>query len=178
MRFFALLFVLFLGVTPVLAAEPARSSAPAQPEAGLAANSVTGLPIPRFVSIRSEPVNVRSGPGERYPVLWVLRKRGMPVQVIAEYENWRKIRDWMGTEGWVHQALVTSHRSVVIHPGTAVLRADPDYIARPLARIETGVVARVESCAADWCHVEIDQLDGWISKDSLWGISKEEIIEK
>lgn len=164
-----------LAVLPARAGDVVRTPETPVPSA-LA--SVTGLPVPRFVSIRSEPVNVRSGPGERYPVLWVLRKKGMPAQVIAEYENWRKIRDWMGTEGWVHQAMLTSHRSVVVHPETAVLRADPSPIARPVARIEAGVIASVDTCEAAWCRVEIGQLDGWINKQSLWGVEIGEVIEK
>jgi SH3-like domain-containing protein len=160
----------------VMSALPVLAAGPAQPATAVA--SVTGLPLPRFVSIRAEPVNVRSGPGERYPVLWVLKKRGMPVQVIAEYENWRKIRDWMGTEGWVHQAMVNSRRSVVIHPEDAVLRVDPNGIARPLARVEAGVIAEIEKCEAAWCRIEIGQMAGWVDKHALWGVDIGEVIEK
>ena len=86
------------------------------------AEGTSGLPIPRFVTTRSEAVNLRSGPGERYPVQWVLRKKGMPVEIIAEYENWRKIRDWLDTEGWVHQALLSGKRMIVIYPADGVMR--------------------------------------------------------
>src|SRR3977135_3649158 len=74
----------------------------------------SGLPLPRFASLRSDEVNVRTGPGTRYPVDWVFKRKGMPVEIVAEYENWRKIRDWQGASGWVHQSLLTGKRSFII----------------------------------------------------------------
>jgi SH3-like domain-containing protein len=168
------LLVLFLSLCLALPAV-ARDEQP-PPENGRAVAS-SGLPLPRFVSTRSDSVNVRSGPGERYPVLWVLRRKGMPVEVTAEYENWRKIRDWEGTEGWVHQALLSGRRVVVVYPAEAVLRIRPDAIARPVARMAAGVTARVESCSADWCQLQLGQASGWISKQQLWGIYPGEMIK-
>lgn len=169
MKFLALLLSLCLAL-PALAQD--EQAPPENPKA-----ATSGLPLPRFVSTRSDSVNVRSGPGERYPVQWVLRRKGMPVEVTAEYENWRKIRDWTGTEGWVHQALLSGRRLVVVHPDEAVMRAKPDAIARPVARAAAGVIARVESCSADWCDVEIGPTTGWISKQYLWGVYPSESIE-
>lgn len=141
----------------------------------------SGLPLPRFVSTRSEAVNIRSGPGERYPVQWVLRKQGMPVEITAEYENWRKIRDWEGTEGWVHMALLSGRRSAVIYPDDGVLRKEPDPISRPLARLQKGVVARLKQCQADWCEITLGASAGspagWVSKSSLWGAYPNETFE-
>lgn len=141
----------------------------------------SGQPLPRFVSTRSESVNVRSGPGERYPVLWVLRRQGMPVEVTAEYENWRKVRDWEGTEGWVHMALLSGRRNAVIYPEDGVLRARPDAISRPLARLQLGVLAKIDTCRADWCKVIVGaqptSTEGWVSKSSLWGVYQNETIE-
>lgn len=137
----------------------------------------SGLPLPRFVSTRSDSVNVRSGPGERYPVEWVLRRQAMPVEVVAEYENWRKIRDWEGTEGWVHQALLSGRRSVVIYPQDAVMRKDADAIASPVARVQKGVVAQVKACKPDWCQLKLDLTEGWVSKQSLWGVYPNETVE-
>src|SRR5919204_606278 len=74
----------------------------------------SGLPLPRFASLRSDEVNVRTGPGTRYPVDWVFKRKGMPVEIVAEFENWRKIRDWQGASGWVHQSLLTGKRSFII----------------------------------------------------------------
>src|ERR1700745_1267941 len=73
-----------------------------------------GLPVPRFVTLRSDQVNVRTGPGERYPIEWVFTRKGMPVEILAEFDVWRKIRDWQGTEGWVHQRMVTGNRAVIV----------------------------------------------------------------
>ncbi len=137
----------------------------------------SGQPVPRYVSTRSNVVNVRAGPGERYPVQWVLRRKGMPVEVTAEYENWRKIRDWLGTEGWVNQALLSGRRVVVIYPADVVLRTHPDPIARPVARLQQGVLARLSRCETDWCAVKIGYDDGWVSKTSLWGVSADEVAE-
>jgi SH3-like domain-containing protein len=161
--FFAFIFaVVFL--LPGLA--PAGSAVPP-----------SGQPVPRFVTVRSDEVNVRSGPGERYPVQWVLKKKGMPVEVIAEYENWRKIRDWMGTEGWVNQALLSGRRTVVIYPGEGVMRIAPDAIARPVARLENGVVGRIGSCREEWCEISVGQMEGWVSKETLWGVYPREVLE-
>src|SRR5437660_12925684 len=74
----------------------------------------SGRPLPRFASLRSDEVNVRTGPGTRYPVDWVFKRKGMPVEIVAEYENWRKIRDWQGASGWVHQSLLTGKRGFII----------------------------------------------------------------
>lgn len=163
-------FLLLLLALPAAASE----TTPAQPGA-------TGLPLPRFVSTRSDSVNVRTGPGERYPVQWVLRKKGMPVEITAEYENWRKVRDWEGTEGWVHMALLSGRRNAVIYPGDGVLRSRPDAIARPLARLQQGVMARIKECRADWCEISVGSTPaataGWVNKSSLWGVYPSETIE-
>ncbi len=136
----------------------------------------SGLPLPRFVSTRSAEVNVRSGPGSRYPILWTLIYKGMPVQIIAEYENWRKIRDWLGTEGWVNQALVSGKRVVVVHPQTAILRQQPVSIAAPIAQLQPGVIAQVSECLAEWCLIDVKNYSGWIDKKQIWGVSSDEKI--
>lgn len=154
----------------------------ASPVAALAGQTgESGLPLPRFVSTRSDSVNIRSGPGERYPVQWVLRKKGMPVEITAEYENWRKIRDWEGTEGWVHMALLSGRRSALIHPADGVMRNEPDAIARPLARLQKGLIVRLKACTANWCDIALGaatgSAGGWVNKESLWGVYPEEIFE-
>lgn len=140
-------------------------------------SETTGLPLPRFVSIRAEEVNVRTGPGERYPVRWILKRKFMPVEIVAEYETWRKIRDWQGTEGWVHQALLWGRRSAVVHPAEAVLRADPSPVARPVARLAAGVIGQIDNCAEKWCHFTIGKNEGWIGKDYIWGIYANEVLK-
>lgn len=169
MKLLTLLIALLLAL-PAAAAEPTP-----------AAQGGSGLPLPRFVSTRSEAVNIRTGPGERYPVQWVLRKQGMPVEITAEYENWRKIRDWEGTEGWVHMALLSGRRNVVVYPSDSVLRSRPNAIARPVARLQEGVMARIKECRADWCAITVGSspsgTTGWVNKASLWGVYPDETIE-
>lgn len=166
-----ILFALFLccGVLPLTVPANAADSA--------TVSSSTGLPLPRFVSLRSAETNVRTGPGERYPVRWVLKHKAMPVEIIAEYETWRKIRDWQGSEGWVHQALLWGRRSAVVHPSETVLRADPSPVARPVARLAAGVIGMIESCESAWCHFMIDNTEGWVSKTALWGVYPDEVIK-
>lgn len=136
----------------------------------------SGLPLPRFVSTRSAEVNVRSGPGSRYPILWTLIHKGMPVQILAEYENWRKIRDWLGTEGWVNQALLSGKRVVVVHPQTAILRQQPVSIASPIAQLQPGVIAQVSECQMEWCLIDVKNYSGWIDKKQIWGVFSDEKI--
>lgn len=145
---------------------------------GFAAET-SGLPLPRFVSLRSTEVNLRTGPGVRYPVDWIYTSRDLPVEVIAEFETWRKIRDWQGTEGWVHQSLLSARRMVVVTGAQRRLRSDPDDKAGTVALVDPNVVGRLVSCPHDksFCRVEIDSLQGWLKRDEFWGVYANEYIE-
>ncbi len=140
----------------------------------LAALAETGLPLPRFASLRSSKVHLRTGPGVRYPVDWVLVFRNMPVEIVAEFENWRKIRDWQGTEGWVHRTMLSGMRTAIVTGGMRALRRDPDASAPLVAQVEERVVGRVLECPADWCRIEIAKKRGWIRRDHIWGVYKAE----
>ena len=100
----------------------------------------SGLPIPRFASLRSDEVNVRTGPGARYPIEWVFKRKTMPVEIVAEYENWRKIRDWQGASGWVHQSLLTGKRTFIIPSRQAPLLKTPASSAELVARLDPEVM--------------------------------------
>lgn len=173
MKMLTVLIVLLLALPAAAAETPAPEST--------ASVGGSGLPLPRFVSTRSESVNVRTGPGERYPVKWVLRKQGMPIEITAEYDNWRKVRDWEGTEGWVHMALLSGRRNAIIYPSDSVLRNKPDAIAQPVARLQKGVMGRLKKCLTDWCELTIGPTGltttGWVNKSSLWGVYPNENIE-
>ena len=104
------------------------------------AGETSGLPLPRFVSLRSDEVNLRAGPGVRYPIDWIYARKDLPVEVIAEFEAWRKIRDWQGTEGWVHQSMLTGRRMMVVMGQARSLRASDADSADPVAVVEPGVV--------------------------------------
>ena len=127
---------------------------------------------PRFLSLRAAKTNVRFGPGRRYPIAWVFVRRGLPVQVVGRFETWRRIRDWEGSEGWVHRSLLSGRRSVIVFEGPAALRRKPDAKASPVARVERRVVGRLIRCDGAWCSVEFSGRNGWIRKKAIWGVGK------
>ena len=106
----------------------------------------SGLPLPRFASLRSDEVNVRTGPGTRYPVDWVYKRKYMPLEVIAEFGTWRKVRDIQGTQGWIHQSMLSNNRWITITGQTRTLRRKPDSQAAAVARIEPGASAQLVEC--------------------------------
>lgn len=136
----------------------------------------SGLPIPRFASLKSDEVNARTGPGTRYPVDWVFKRRGMPVEIVAEYENWRKIRDWQGASGWVYQGLLTGKRSFVIPSKPASLHKTPANQADVVAKLEPEVMGEIRSCSGDWCRVKVSGVSGWLERTEIWGVYKSEPI--
>ncbi|WP_020590574.1 SH3 domain-containing protein [Kiloniella laminariae] len=138
----------------------------------------SGLPLPRFVSFRSGQVNVRAGPGIRYPISWIYHRRGLPVEIIDEFDTWRQIKDWQGTQGWVHQSMLKGQRSVMITGALRTLYDDPDSNSRPIAQVEAGVIGELESCNSDdWCQVEIKDISGWIERSSFYGAYAEEVFD-
>src|SRR5882762_6474783 len=118
------------------------------PPAGAAESS---LPVPRFVSLRSDEVNVRTGPGVRYPIDWVFQRKTMPVQILAEVETWRKIRSIDGTEGWVHQSMLTGRRTAIVLGEVRTLRRKNDPEAAAVVLLEPGVIGALLECRTTWC---------------------------
>lgn len=143
------------------------------------AGEASGLPLPRFVSLRSDEVNLRTGPGQRYPIDWIYSRKDLPVEVIAEFEAWRKIRDWQGAEGWVHQSMLSGRRMMVVIGGQRQLRGSDGDGADVLAMVEGGVLGRLLQCPRnrDFCRVEAGQIQGWLRRDEIWGVYKGEWIE-
>lgn len=133
--------------------------------------TVTGLPLPRFVALRTGEVNMRVGPGMRYPIKWVYRRRNLPVEVEREFDVWRLIRDSDGIRGWVHEATLTGRRSFEVERDAATLRARPDATAAPVAILKPGVIGRLRSCAAGsaWCRVRVDGYGGFLARSAFWG---------
>lgn len=135
-----------------------------------AANS-TGLPLPRFVSLRKDRVNVRTGPGVRYPVDWVFIYKNMPVEIVAEFKGWRKVRDWKGTTGWVHRSMLSGkYRWIIVRSKTAPLHREAKAEAPVIARLKNKVVGRLKQCQGDWCEVTVNGIQGWIRRGAIWGI--------
>ncbi|HXF52981.1 MAG TPA: SH3 domain-containing protein [Hyphomicrobiaceae bacterium] len=148
-------------------------------------STISGLPLPRFASLKSDRVNMRTGPGTEYPTTWVFRRAGLPVEILEEVEAWRQIRDAEGATGWVAQSLLSGRRTALVlpwevkagqSPPLVELRADDSETASVLAAIEAGVIANVRSCDGRWCLVAIGEYRGYIEQAKLWGVYKGEVI--
>jgi SH3-like domain-containing protein len=147
--------------------------------------SVSGLPIPRFVSLKSDEVNLRAGPGKDYPTQWVFRRAGLPVEIIKEFDTWRQVRDADGVTGWVSQALLSGRRTAQVLPWEVKqgaeapkleLKADDSERAPATALVEAGVIANLQSCDSRWCFVTVETFKGYVEQSKLWGIYPGEII--
>ncbi|MGE0213710.1 MAG: SH3 domain-containing protein [Parvibaculaceae bacterium] len=151
-----------------------------KPEGTGKANS--GLPLPRFVSLKTDRVNVRRGPSSDHDLSWVFTRKGLPVEIIAEYEHWRRVRDSEGAEGWVYHSLLTGRRTALVAPWNAgksiPLRSLGSDTARPVAMVGAGVMGEVESCDGSWCHIAVDRYDGWMQQAMLWGVYPGERIRQ
>lgn len=155
---FRYLFVILLLLSaPAYAADPFQAS---------------GQPIPRYVSLASNKVFVRAGPGLRYPIKWVFQKEGLPVEVIQEFDTWRKVRDMSGDEGWIHQSLLRGKRTVITQgDGYISLLNKPDIEkGREMAKLEPNVIASLEACEGQWCEISADGYAGWTARGNLWGL--------
>lgn len=141
--------------------------------------AATGLPLPRYVSLRASEVNVRTGPGVRYPVDWVFHRHGLPVEIVAEFDTWRKIRDAEGTEGWVHQSLLSGKRTILVTGETRTLYRKPSTTAKAVAKTEANVVGKLLDCPeeSEWCHVDVGAYEGWLKRSNFWGVYPNEIVK-
>ena len=143
--------------------------------------TTSGLPVPRYVSLKSDHVNVRAGPTKDNEVAWVYTRSGLPVEITAEFENWRRVRDSEGAEGWVYHSLLSGRRTAVVTMKSknelAPLHDRADPASAIAARLQAGVVTQVKKCAAGWCRVFGDGFDGWIEQQRLWGVYADEKVE-
>src|SRR5690606_28085986 len=141
----------------------------ANPAAGVT-RGPSGLPLPRFVSLKSGRVNMRVGPGVNYAVDWMYLKSGLPMEVIQEYDNWRKVRDPDGAEGWINQALLSGRRTGIAAPwfkgkdAPLLLLSEPKEGSRTVAKLEPGAIGSIRMCNGDWCEMEFGGHAGWISQ--------------
>lgn len=159
---------------PAEAAErPAKKEKTCKPGFGC----VTNLPLPRFVSLKGDEGNARRGPGLTHRIDWVFTRPGMPLKITAEFDNWRRVEDQDGAGGWVHYALLSGVRSVVVTLDMAELRSSPDPAAQVVAQAELGVIGRVLECRPDWCRIQSGGERGWVAKTALWGVLPGEVIE-
>jgi SH3-like domain-containing protein len=150
----------------------------AQPE--LPAGASSGLPVPRFVSLKPDKVNVRAGPTRNHDVAWQFTRSGLPVEITAESDNWRRIRDWEGSEGWVYHSLLSGRRTAMVtskHKDELVpLFGAADDQTHVVARLQPGVSASVRRCTGKWCQINGAGFDGWIAQERLWGVYPNELV--
>jgi len=174
----AALGVLHGGILAAAAPAPAFGANAAADTAG---GTATGLPVPRFVSLKSDRVNVRGGPNKDQDVRWVYTRAGMPVEITAEFENWRRIRDWEGSEGWVYHSLLSGKRTAVIVPKEkdelVPLYENADIESSVVAKLQSGVLGVLKSCSGTWCRLTGKDFDGWIRQERLWGAYPSEKVE-
>jgi SH3-like domain-containing protein len=142
------------------------SAFPAQ--AGDDVDNTSHLPIPRFASLRSDEVNMRTGPGMRYPIAWVYKRKGLPVEITAEYDIWRRVRDPEGIEGWISKVELSGKRGALIK-AAADLREKADDASAVRAHLEPGALGQILSCTPEWCRVKFDEAKGYVKKTAFWG---------
>jgi SH3-like domain-containing protein len=149
--------------------------------AGEMGTGPSGLPYPRFVSLKADKVNMHVGPAKTYDVSWVYTRAGLPVEITVEFENWRRIRDSDGVEGWVYHSLLSGRRMGLVKPKAkdelVDIRDKADANAGVVAQLQAGVLGTVKKCSGAWCRISGDGFDGWIEQDRLWGVYPNEKIE-
>lgn len=148
---------------------------------GLAAETVTsgksGYPVPRYVSLAKNTVNVRTGPDSKYPIIWIYKKAGLPIKVIAEYNDWRKIIDSEGATGWIWGPLLSSRRTGLIVAGQQKLLKKP-AAGQPVAVIaEAGVIGKIRACEKGWCKLDVGGFTGWLKQSLFWGTLEGEMLD-
>jgi SH3-like domain-containing protein len=149
--------------------------------AEIGAGPKSGLPVPRFVSLKPDRVNVRGGPTRDHEVTFVYTRAGLPVEITAESDNWRRIRDWEGSEGWVYHSLLSGRRMAVVMPkdkkALVPLHDKGDKSAVIVAQLQAGVLASVKRCSGNWCHIVGAGFDGWAVQEQLWGVYPNEKVD-
>lgn len=140
-----------------------------------AADKGSGLPLPRFASLKSDNVYVRTGPSMDYPIKWIYKKEGLPVEIIQEFDAWRKIKDPDGEVGWAHKILLSGKKTAKITEADAMAYDDSD-METPSMKLEKGVIVQVEECEKLVCRVQFAPYEGWIEKKSLWGVYGSDIF--
>jgi len=157
-------FILFCGLIGALPAAPALAQS---------CETFSGLPVPRFVSLRFGEAAGRTGPGEDHAIAWMYQRAGLPVQVVAETPDWRRVRDPDGAEVWMHRRLLSGRRAVrALAPADMLARPETDSAL--IARVESSAVLWLERCRAGWCRVEAGGRRGWVPAQGLWGVYADE----
>jgi len=162
----------------------AKSASDATITASISAENASigpsGLPVPRFVSLKAEKINVRRGPSSDHPVAWVFQRKGLPVEIVAEFENWRRIRDSEGEEGWILQSMLAGKRTAVVAPWRGQqmtpLHSAANRASSVQAQLAAGAMGDVANCDGKWCKISAGGYDGYVQQDMLWGVYPGETI--
>jgi SH3-like domain-containing protein len=174
-----------LASTTVAAANDQPNAKDKEGQTPQLAASATGLPVPRFASLRVDKVNLRQGPSTDYPIAWIFQRTGLPVEILREFEGWRQIRDADGTTGWMQGAAISGRRTAIVAPWDAKpdaqpvqlpLTSQPSGNAETIAVVEPGVIVNILSCDGKACRVSVDQVRGFIPQQRLWGVYPNEVI--
>lgn len=150
---------------------------------GVQTGPVSGLPVPRFVSLKSDRVNLREGPSKDHRTRWVYQRAGLPVEIVAEFETWRRVRDADGAEGWVLHSLLSGRRTALVAPwskakdASFALHRSADDGSAVVAQLEPSVIANVSSCADSWCRISVGRVEGYLKQDRLWGVYPNEKLD-
>jgi len=164
------------GVLALLAASFAPAGAADGPK-----GPVTGLPLPRYVSLKSDRVNLRQGPNKDHATTWVYHRVGLPVEITAEFETWRRVRDSEGVEGWVLHSLLSGKRTALAAPWEKAafvpMYREASETAPLAAKLEPNVIVQVRKCDKTWCRVEVARREGFVRQDKLWGVYPGEVVD-
>lgn len=154
---------------------PVTASAWTQPRD--AVEGLSGLSVPRYTSLSSGLANMRTGPGERYPVKYVYKRKGLPLRVINEYGIWREVVDPDGDGGWMHRNMLTGGRTAIVMGDIQTLRARPNESAKAAWQVEPGVIGALSDCSGSWCRFTVEKRSGYIRYNAIWGIDPNESFE-
>ena len=142
--------------------------------AGVKQQTPSGYCVPRYLSLKRGEVFGRRGPGKDYPTVWVYHARGLPVQVVDETTDWRRICDPDGGAVWVASAMVDGRRTVMATAAASVaLRTDPSDTGAAAAYLRPRAVADLGRCKGDWCEVSADGARGWVKSSEVWGLAQQ-----
>ena len=136
---------------------------------------VTNLPIPRYVSLKVKEANARRGPSLSHKIDWIYKRQNMPLEIYAEYENWRRVRDFEGLGGWVHYTLLSGSRYVLVKNELLEMRLLPSIDAQVIAKVPQHNIATLDKCNKDWCRIIDDGYKGWVPKNGIWGVYENEL---
>lgn len=174
-RFSKLFLAALVSASICTTAAPAQE--PAAEQTGPVLGPETNLPLPRFVSIKSSKAYVRRGPSRTHRIDWEFKRKDLPVQVTAEFGHWRRIRDRDGAGGWIHYALLSGRRTVLVDKKMISLFKKPDPNSTEIARLQKGVIGHVTACIPTWCELRVEAYRGWAAKEDLWGVTPEDIFD-